>query len=173
MPVKTQNEFIRVGELARLAGVSTDTLRHYERLGVLPPPRRSRNGYREYAVQTLEQIQQVRRALRVGFSLAEIAQIFQVRNNGGVPCQQVRKIAATKLAEVESQINELLSLRDELCTMLEIWDELLAQTPDGTRAGLLQQLALATPQEKQDRSPLTPKWRRAKARTGEERKARR
>lgn len=158
MAEKPKGEFVRAGEMARLAGVSTDTLRHYERIGVLPPPRRAPNGYREYSLQSLEQIRQIQRALQMGFSLAEIVQVFRIRNKGGVPCSQVREMAAAKLAKVEMQITELRALRDELRALLQTWDELLAQTPDGERAGLLGHLGKTSTTKTP--SPLTPKWRR-------------
>ena len=98
---------MRAGELARAAGVSTDTLRHYERKGVLARPRRSRNGYREYPPEALERVLLVRRALGVGFTLAELARILRVRDRGGAPCREVRELAAAKLAGVEEQLRAL------------------------------------------------------------------
>lgn len=73
------NGFWRVGELAKAAGISTDTLRHYERKGVLPRPRRSRNGYREYPKEALERVGMIRQALAVGFTLDELSAVFKIR----------------------------------------------------------------------------------------------
>lgn len=131
----------RSGELAQLAGVSTDTLRHYERKGVLPAPRRSANGYRVYPPQALERVRLVRRALGVGFTLDELARILKERERGRPPCRQVRRLAATKLAEIETRLSELLIVRDELRATLTDWDARLAETNDGERAGLLEALA--------------------------------
>ena len=61
---------MRSGELARLVGVSTDTLRHYERLGLLEIPARTSGGYREYSSGSLERVRLIRRALSIGFSLS-------------------------------------------------------------------------------------------------------
>ncbi len=66
-----KQEYLRSGELARLAGVSTDTLRHYERKGLLARPRRSCNGYREYPASDLDRVRLVRGALGIGFTLNE------------------------------------------------------------------------------------------------------
>jgi DNA-binding transcriptional MerR regulator len=74
------------GELADLAGVSRDTLRHYERKGVLPRPLRSQNSYRQYPPEALQRVQLVRRALSVGFTLDELAKVLKVRDGGGAPC---------------------------------------------------------------------------------------
>ena len=134
--------FMRSGELARAAGVSTDTLRHYERKGVLARPRRAPNGYRLYPTEALAGVRLVRRALAVGFTLDELAEILRERR-GGVrpPCRRVRELAAEKLAAVEVRLSEMASLRDELRAILRRWDERLARTADGARAGLLEALS--------------------------------
>jgi DNA-binding transcriptional MerR regulator len=116
MAIKTR---LRSGELARLAGVSTDTLRHYERKGVLAAPRRSANGYREYPAEALERVRLVRRALAVGFKLDELARILKERERGRAPCRQVREMAAAKLAEIETRLKELTVMRRELKATLE------------------------------------------------------
>jgi len=134
-------KYLRSTELARLAGVSTDTLRHYERKGLLLRPRRSTNGYREYRASDLDRVRLVRAALGIGFSLAELARILSVRDRGGAPCHQVRALAGTKLAEIETQLDELATLRDELRRLLKNWDAVLAKKSPSERAGLLELLA--------------------------------
>jgi DNA-binding transcriptional MerR regulator len=131
----------RVGELAKASGVSADTLRHYERKGVLPFIRRSSNGYREYPPQALDRILLVRRALAVGFTLDELASILKVRDRGGAPCREVRAMAVSKLSELETQLRELLALRDYLRKTVTLWDERLSKTDAGEQAGLLEALA--------------------------------
>jgi DNA-binding transcriptional MerR regulator len=137
----TEKTGYRSGELASLAGVSTDTLRHYERKGVLARPRRSANGYRVYPAGAIERVQLIRRALCVGFTLDELTQILREREKGNTPCQKVRALAAGKLAEVETRLKELMMIRDELRSTLEDWDARLAQTSAGEHAGLLDALA--------------------------------
>jgi DNA-binding transcriptional MerR regulator len=132
--------YVRAGELARAAGVSTDTLRHYERKGVLGAPRRSANGYREYPPEALARVLLVRRALAFGFTLDELARVLGTRERGGAPCREVRALAASKLAEVESRLSELRTLRGELRAILGEWDERLSSAADGGRAGLLESL---------------------------------
>jgi DNA-binding transcriptional MerR regulator len=124
---KPKRGYLRSAELARLAGVSTDTLRHYERKGLLARTRRSANGYREYPASDLDRVRLVRGALAIGFTLDELARILNVRDRGGAPCHQVRALAGTKLTEVETQLRELTSLRDELRRLLRNWDALLAK----------------------------------------------
>lgn len=82
----------------------------------------------------------VRRALALGFSLAELARIFRVRERGGAPCREVRRMAEGKLAEIEKRLAEMSALRDELRGLLEDWDKRLEATPEGTQARLLERL---------------------------------
>jgi DNA-binding transcriptional MerR regulator len=135
-----EGDFLRSGELAKLAGVSTDTLRHYERVGVLSS-RRSANGYREYSLDTVERLGLVRRALAVGFTLAELGSIFEVRNRGGVPCRQVRDLAAEKLAHMDVQLRDITAVRNRLRALIKDWDLRLQKTTSGEAARLLETLA--------------------------------
>jgi DNA-binding transcriptional MerR regulator len=131
---------MRSGELARLTGVSTDTLRHYERLGVLARPVRTAAGYRKYPEAAVQRVNTIRRALAVGFSLAELAKVMRVRDGGGSPCRQVRSLAASKLEDIDRRLEELLSVRKQLAEMLAVWDTRLEQTPPGQPARLLEML---------------------------------
>lgn len=151
----TKEKYLRSGELARLAGVSTDTLRHYERKGLLVRPRRSANGYREYPASDLDRVRLVRGALGIGFTLEELARILSVRDRGGAPCHEVRALAGTKLAEVETQLGELARLRDELRRLLKNWDALLAKNSPPERASLLESLAAKTSGRRTRSSHLT------------------
>jgi DNA-binding transcriptional MerR regulator len=131
---------LRIGELARRAGVSPDTIRHYEHRGVLGEPDRASNGYREYREDTLERILAVRGAVGVGFTLEELAAIARERTRGGTPCRRVRNLAEQTLAGVEARLVELGEVRDELRRLVAEWDRRLARTPVGRRAGLLDSL---------------------------------
>ena len=137
----SDKDSLRSGELARLAGVSADTLRHYERKGVLQKPRRSANGYREYPPDALARVLLVRRALAFGFTLDELARVLRARERGAAPCREVRALAAEKLSGVEARLRELASLRDELRATLDDWDSRLSKTAAGERARLLESLA--------------------------------
>jgi len=137
-----EKAYLHSSELARLAGVSTDTLRHYERKGLVPRPPRSSNGYRQYSPEMAERVMLVQRALAVGFSLDELARILQERDKGKAPCREVRALAQAKLTELESRIAELEALRVQLRLILEDWDLRLVQTEPGGRANLLSSLAV-------------------------------
>jgi MerR family transcriptional regulator, copper efflux regulator len=134
-------KMLRSGKLAQLTRVSTDLLRHYERIGVLPPPARTSNGYRIYAPQMVARVRAVRRSVALGFSLAELSRIFAVRDRGGIPCRDVRALAGEKLHCVEQSLTELKALRRQLQAIIRDWDCRLARTSARQRAGLLESLA--------------------------------
>lgn len=156
----TKGEFLRAGQLAKACGVSTDTLRHYERKGVLPRPRRSVNGYREYPSDAVERVRLIRKALEVGFTLDELARIFVVRDRGGAPCREVRELAASKLSDLELRLREMLTLRDELRETIKGWDEKLSRAGSGTRAGLLESLLVHTESSAERPHKRTPSPKR-------------
>jgi DNA-binding transcriptional MerR regulator len=145
---------MRPGELARLAGVSTDTLRLYERRGLLPKARRSPNGYREYPAEACLRVRLVRRAVALGFTLDELVRVLNERDRGGAPCHEVRALAARKLSQLEARVTELSEARDRLRGVIRRWDKVLAATPRGARAALLD--ALEGLVEAGDPSPFVP-----------------
>ena len=100
---------MRSGQLAHLTGVSTDTLRHYERLGLLPLPQRTAANYREYPPTSHLRVELIQRALTIGFSLSELTTILAVRDNGGAPCRHVRDLMHSKIRDIDEQIRNLVS----------------------------------------------------------------
>lgn len=130
-----------IGELATLCGVSTDTIRHYESLGVLPRAAREANGYRRFPRSAADRVRVIRRAVAIGFSLDEIARIFRQRDSGHPPCRHVRALAGGKLSDLQRRIEELMSLRDELANVIEAWDVRLSTTGEGQPAFLLESLS--------------------------------
>jgi DNA-binding transcriptional MerR regulator len=136
---------LRSGALAALAGVSVDTLRHYERVGVLPAPERSANGYRAYPARALERVRLVQRALSVGLTLAQLGRALGERDRNGSPCRMVRALAAEKLTQIERELTELTARRDALRRTLAGWDQRLALTPRGRQARLLDHVVTPGP----------------------------
>ena len=142
---------MRSGEVARRGGVSADTLAHYERLGLLAAPARDPNGYRRYAASAVERVRLIQRALDMGFSLDDLARVLPQRDAGRAPCAQVRAIAVARLAELEARSANLVALCDQLRAVVADWDARLAALPAGTRAGLLDALALTPAQSRTPR----------------------
>jgi DNA-binding transcriptional MerR regulator len=134
------------GELARSVGVSADTVRYYERSGLLHAAARSMSGYRLFPRDALDRLHLIRSALGMGFSVRELAEVFRERDRGGAPCLRVRKLVAEKLATLEAQLRELHSWRNELRATLAQWDNLLSHTPRGKQARLLEAFAATHPQ---------------------------
>lgn len=105
---------MRIGEAARRAGVSDKTLRYYEDIRVLEPPRRSEAGYREYDETVLDQLRFIRSGQAIGLSLGELREILQLRNSGVTPCEHVTRLIAERAAQIDAQIAELDRMRTEL-----------------------------------------------------------
>jgi DNA-binding transcriptional MerR regulator len=120
----THRERLRIGQLSRLTGASADTLRHYERLGLLAPERMA-NGYRVYAPAAVDRVRMIRAALALGFRLDELARFFKLRASGRPPCREVRALAGAKLADLEALITRLVTLRDRLRSVISDWDRRL------------------------------------------------
>ena len=133
MPERT----FTIGEAARRAGVSADTVRYYERRGVLPTAVRTANGYRRYADASVQRILFVRNALRVGFTLKQIATFLRARESGRPPCRDVRAAVGRLVEDMDRRIAEMVSSRAAVVEMLADWDQRLARTPAGTPTRLL------------------------------------
>jgi DNA-binding transcriptional MerR regulator len=127
-------------DVARATGVSTDTLRHYERKGLLPNVTRTSAGYRRYTDATIQRVLLIQRALVVGFSLADLKRVLAVRDQGGAPCRSVRALVGDRLDALVERIRQLIALRDELRALMVEWDARLSKTPQGARAHLLETL---------------------------------
>lgn len=133
-------ELLRIGEVARQTGVSVDTIRHYERKGVLDSVARDESRYRRYGVETIHRVRVVRRALSLGFTLDDLGRIFRKRAAGQPPCTQVRDLASRKLAELDERIAAALAVRAALAETVASWEQKLQATPDGAFAELLESL---------------------------------
>lgn len=134
------SDLLLVGEVASQTGVSVDTVRHYERKGLLQDVARDGSGYRRYPAGTVTRIRVIRRALGIGFTLDELARVFRQRAAGRPPCGQVRALAAQKLAQLDERIAAMTALRAALADIVAGWEQRLQNTPDGGFAHLLETL---------------------------------
>lgn len=107
---------LTTGRLARRAGVGIDTVRFYERRGLLPAPARTPAGYRVYGASAVERIRFIRRAKSLGFSLDEIATLLDLQDKGGRK-SAVKALAQRKISEIETRIDDLSRMRDVLRTL--------------------------------------------------------
>jgi len=129
-----------IGQVADRAGVSVDTIRYYERVGLLPKPPRTPAGYRTYSPAVLNRLALVKNAQRFGFPLRAIAGFLHVRESGGKPCHDVRAAAERMLEAVDRQIADLVATRRHMRATLRSWDAVLARTPADRPAHLLERL---------------------------------
>jgi MerR family mercuric resistance operon transcriptional regulator len=103
-----------VGQLAREAGVNVETVRFYERKGLMPRPSRRPSGYREYPGDAARRIRFIQRGKELGFSLREIAELLHLRVDPRRSCADVKRQAEAKLADIESKMRELRHMRTAL-----------------------------------------------------------
>jgi DNA-binding transcriptional MerR regulator len=108
-----------VGELAAAVGVPPDTVRYYERSGLLKPPRRTAAGYRSYDDGAVDRLLFIRGAQRLGLRLADIGTLLEIRDTGTCPCEPAGDLLRRRLAEVDAEISRLLALRAEMAAMAE------------------------------------------------------
>jgi len=141
--VQSRSKALRSGSLAKAAGVSPDTIRHYERIGVLPRASRTEAGYRIYPAGAVERVLVVQRALRIGFTLAELAEVLKARDAGGAPCRRVYQLAQAKLKGIEADIEALKRTERYLTKVLSDWEQRIKRTGPGQKAYLLHSLTEA------------------------------
>jgi DNA-binding transcriptional MerR regulator len=128
------------GEVAKAAGVSADTVRHYEKIGVLPKAHRSPSGYRIYPQSAVERVAVVQRALRIGFTLAELSEVLKARDAGGAPCRRVFELAQMKLRGIVADIAALKQTERYLKKVLTDWEQQIQRAGKGERMHLLHSL---------------------------------
>ena len=109
---------LKTGELAREAGVNVETLRFYERKGLLPTPPRRVSGYRDYPPESVGRIRFIKRSQELGFSLREIQGLLDLRVKPGTTCGQVRQRAEQKVLEIEEKITDLKAIQQALRNLI-------------------------------------------------------
>lgn len=110
----------RISEIGELLGLSADTLRYYEKIGLLKQVARTSGGARVYTNKDLSRLRFIRRAQSMNFSLAEIANLLEMREDPQHARDEVRQMTRNKLVEVESQLKELKTLRNELKLLVDL-----------------------------------------------------
>ncbi len=106
-----------IGEISQQTGVSSQTIRYYERIALLPQPYRAENGYRVYDNTDVERLQFVTRARQLDFSLDDIAEILAFRERNEAPCSVVMDVMAQQIDEIDKRIADLIRLREELAQL--------------------------------------------------------
>lgn len=133
---------MRIGDVAGVAGVPTQTIRFYERRGLLPPPQRRANGYRDYEDSAVARLRFIRRSQAAGLTLMEVSSVLALRDAGDAPCTHVQSLLAAKLAEVRDRQRELAALETELEALITRGEEL--DPADCSDAAICQIIGSAT-----------------------------
>lgn len=103
-----------IGTIAKLAGVGVETVRFYERQGLVPRPRRQVVGYRQYPLETVDRLRFIRRAKGLGFTLREIRELLDLRFDGTTKCSDMKHRAETKVKDIDDRIKALKQMRKTL-----------------------------------------------------------
>jgi MerR family mercuric resistance operon transcriptional regulator len=105
---------LTIGQVARRAGVGVETVRFYERRGLLDRPARKGSGYRQYPEDVVARLRFIKRAKELGFSLREIAELLALRVEPSTTCAEVRERAAAKIADIAAKIESLRRMKEAL-----------------------------------------------------------
>lgn len=151
------NDLMKAGDLAKLAGVGVQTLHYYERLGLLPKPKRSPANYRVYSTESLRRVQFIKKAQAVGFTLEEVRTILSSQQAGAVRCHRVTELAEERLLALDKQLATLQAFRNSLSEALPKWkrDALPRQECAGEFCDLIEMLPLNLTHDV-DFKPMTP-----------------
>lgn len=125
-----EKQLLKIGELAKQAGVAVGTLRYYESLGLLEPALRSSSGYRYYTADAIRQVQFIKKAQRLNFSLQEIQQILVSRRQGITACPLVQDLLTQKIDLLDEEIRRLSAFKYELETYKQLWKTRLSDHPN-------------------------------------------
>ena len=109
---------LTIGQVAHRSAVNVETVRYYERRGLISAPPRRESGYRQYDPQAVQRIQFIKRAQELGFTLKEIGQLLALADGDGSGCGDVRDFATKKVADVESKIRHLQNLKKVLTRLV-------------------------------------------------------
>jgi len=122
---------MKVIELARAAGATPDTVRHYTRIGLLHPAKDPANGYRRFGSDELARLRFIQSARQLGFHLEEISQILSMADHGDTPCPLVREIVDRRIVDTRRRLAEMSALQARLERAHELWAEMPDGEPDG------------------------------------------
>jgi Hg(II)-responsive transcriptional regulator len=114
---------VKTGEVARQSGVNIQTLRYYERRGLLHAPPRRDSGYREYTPQAVETVRFVKRAQELGFSLEEVESLLDLAAGGPPSCDKARDLATRKLAQLDGKVASLRAMQSSLRRLVATCDK--------------------------------------------------
>jgi len=110
-------EKLTIGQLAKKANVNLETIRYYERRGLLPKPPRNKIGHRQYSLEEVKRTEFIKRCQALGFSLKEVSELLSLKVISGTTCGDIKARVETKIADVEKRIVDLEKIREALLRM--------------------------------------------------------
>lgn len=132
MTTTTEPQRLRIGQLARTAGVSADTIRYYEREELLPPPERTPSGYRDYTADAVDRLAFIQGCQRLGLRLSDIRDLLSIRDTGVCPCEPAEQHLRRRIAEVDAELERLVSLRAQMSAMVQTLPSDDCEPPPGS-----------------------------------------
>lgn len=140
MPTKS---CLKIGDVAKQTGIAVGALRYYESLGLLQSERGD-NGYRYYQPAAVQQVQFIKKAQSLGFSLEDIGEILTVHHQGDVPCEFVQSLLQTKIEQLEAQIQQMMAFKAELEQYRDSWATMRPNLTPGDICPLIDTVPLDT-----------------------------
>jgi len=110
---------LTIGQLGQATGTKIETIRYYEKIGLLPAPRRTAGNYRSYAAEHLQRLGFIRRSRELGFSIEDVRELLKLAAHGEQPCEEVDQLVVRHLETTERKIEALTRLRRELRDTLD------------------------------------------------------
>ncbi|MGQ0640866.1 MAG: heavy metal-responsive transcriptional regulator [Gemmatimonadaceae bacterium] len=122
MMATSSSTALRIGRVAERANVNVQTLRYYERRGLIPPASRRPSGYREFSDDTVRRVRFIKHAQELGFSLRDVHELIELRQSGTRSSAQVRALAAAKVADIAARVRHLNAMRRALEELVNACD---------------------------------------------------
>jgi len=154
-----------IGDVAKRTGLTPATIRYYESIGLLSAPPRSGAGYRRYGETTLHELDFIKKAQGLGFSLDEVQEILRLSRRGQAPCAHVLDLAKRHLAAVEERIAQLSRFRSELAADIAHWEQQDQSYCDGVCQLIAGAAQRTVPAALHTKVPQQPPRKRARTRT--------
>ncbi|WP_017319051.1 heavy metal-responsive transcriptional regulator [Mastigocladopsis repens] len=131
-------ELLLIGQVTALSGVSIRTIRYYESQGLIHSSGRTEGGFRQFSSDIVTRLSFIKRAQNLGLSLQEIGEILQIYDGGESACDEIQQKLKDKISKIDRQIEQLLTLQDELRGLLSGWDSVPTK-PEDTICPIIQQ----------------------------------
>ncbi len=134
---------LKIGEVSKQTGLAVGALRYYESLGLLTSERGD-NGYRYYSPEAIHQVQFIKKAQAIGFSLEEIGEVLNLHKQGDTPCGLVQSLLQEKIDQLKAQIRQMTEFKAELEDYRDLWASSQPQPAPGDICPLIETVSLTS-----------------------------